>query len=127
MTTPTAPDMIDQQRRRLFGAAAVTLASAPFVANAQAEPVKQTGGVGTANAFGPLKQIHAGPLDIGYAEAGPANGPAVILLTGIAGSGKSGVIRGVIEQLEARGITHLAAKIHRGAARPAQVALFVGW
>jgi len=24
-------------------------------------------------------------------------------------------------------IFHLAAKIHRGAARPAQVALFVGW
>src|ERR1041385_6926437 len=77
-----ASDTIDQQRRRLFGAAAVTLAAAPFVANAQAEPVKQAGGVGTGNAFGSLKQIHAGPLDIGYAEAGPANGPVVILLHG---------------------------------------------
>ena len=82
MTTLTAPDTIDQQRRRLFGAAAVTLAAAPFVANAQAEPAKQAGGVGTGNAFGPLKQIHAGPLDIGYAEAGPATGPVVILLHG---------------------------------------------
>ncbi len=32
--------------------------------------------------FGPLKQIDAGDLSVGYAEAGPANGPAVILLHG---------------------------------------------
>ena len=32
--------------------------------------------------FGPLKQIDAGLLNIGYAEAGPANGPAVLLLHG---------------------------------------------
>ncbi|MEO6216690.1 MAG: alpha/beta hydrolase [Sphingomonas sp.] len=82
MTQPAAPDTIDQQRRRLFGAAAVTLAAAPFVANAQTEPAKQAGGVGTNTAFAPLKQVHAGPLEIGYAEAGPANGPAVILLHG---------------------------------------------
>ena len=30
----------------------------------------------------PLKQIDAGPLSVGYAEAGPAGGPAVILLHG---------------------------------------------
>ena len=82
MTKPAAPDTIDRQRRSLFGAAAVTLAAAPFVASAQAEPAKQAGGVGTGNAFGPLKQVHAGPLDIGYAEAGPASGPVIILLHG---------------------------------------------
>jgi hypothetical protein len=32
--------------------------------------------------FGPLKQIDAGPLNVGYAEAGPADGPPVLLLHG---------------------------------------------
>jgi hypothetical protein len=30
--------------------------------------------------YGPLKQIDAGLLSVGYAEAGPADGPAVVLL-----------------------------------------------
>ena len=33
-------------------------------------------------AFGPLKQIDAGVLTVGYAEAGPADGSAAILLHG---------------------------------------------
>jgi pimeloyl-ACP methyl ester carboxylesterase len=32
--------------------------------------------------LGPLKHIHAGVLDVAYAELGPANGPVVILLHG---------------------------------------------
>jgi pimeloyl-ACP methyl ester carboxylesterase len=32
--------------------------------------------------FGPLKQVDAGVLNVGYAEAGPPNGPPVILLHG---------------------------------------------
>jgi pimeloyl-ACP methyl ester carboxylesterase len=37
---------------------------------------------GTNTSFGVLKQIDAGVLNVGYAEAGPSNGPAVMLLHG---------------------------------------------
>jgi pimeloyl-ACP methyl ester carboxylesterase len=37
---------------------------------------------GTHTDFGTLKQVEAGVLDIGYAEAGPAHGPVVVLLHG---------------------------------------------
>src|SRR3954463_7234109 len=35
-----------------------------------------------AAAFGTLSQIDAGVLNVGYVDAGPANGPAVVLLHG---------------------------------------------
>jgi pimeloyl-ACP methyl ester carboxylesterase len=41
-------------------------------------PVKS----GAKSAFGSLKQIHTGVLSVGYAEAGPSEGPAVLLLHG---------------------------------------------
>lgn len=37
---------------------------------------------GTGSPFGALKQVDAGDLSVGYAEAGPADGPAVLLLHG---------------------------------------------
>jgi pimeloyl-ACP methyl ester carboxylesterase len=37
---------------------------------------------GTNTTFGPLKQIDAGVLNVGYAEAGPADGPPVMLMHG---------------------------------------------
>jgi pimeloyl-ACP methyl ester carboxylesterase len=40
------------------------------------------GGAKPPASFGPLKQVDAGVLNVGYAEAGPANGPPVILLHG---------------------------------------------
>ncbi|MGC2175581.1 MAG: alpha/beta hydrolase [Acidimicrobiales bacterium] len=33
-------------------------------------------------AFGPVKQIEAGTLDVGYVDVGPSNGPPVVLLHG---------------------------------------------
>jgi len=40
------------------------------------------GAIAPGRAFGPLKQIDAGVLNVGYAEAGPAGGPPVVLLHG---------------------------------------------
>ena len=37
---------------------------------------------GTNTSFGSLKQINAGVLNVGYAEAGPSDGPVVLLLHG---------------------------------------------
>src|SRR5262245_21911426 len=53
-------------------------------ANAQAGKSKSLPAIkpGTNTSFGPLKQINAGVLSVGYAEAGPANGRPVILLHG---------------------------------------------
>jgi pimeloyl-ACP methyl ester carboxylesterase len=36
----------------------------------------------TDTSFGPVKQVEAGVLDTGYVEAGPADGPGVLLLHG---------------------------------------------
>jgi hypothetical protein len=35
-----------------------------------------------ATSFGPVRQIEAGDLDVGYVDAGPRDGPAVLLLHG---------------------------------------------
>jgi pimeloyl-ACP methyl ester carboxylesterase len=84
------PEDINHHRRRFFGAAAMTFAAAQFgmigSANAQAieASAKELPAIkpGTHTSFGPLKQIDAGLLNVGYAEAGPADGPPVILLHG---------------------------------------------
>jgi pimeloyl-ACP methyl ester carboxylesterase len=69
-----------------LGAAATTVAAAQLamIGTAVAQsPANQTAiGSGAGASFAPLKQINAGLLNIGYAEAGPANGPAVVLLHG---------------------------------------------
>ena len=83
-------EVIDQHRRRFFGTAAMAVAAAQFgiAGFAAAQPSKHTRPdlptikQGTHTSFSSLKQIDAGLLNIGYAEAGPANGPAVILLHG---------------------------------------------
>src|SRR5215467_2788483 len=79
-------DPIDHDRRTFLGAAAIGLAAAPLILNGSvcAEPAKTLPTVtpGTNTSFASLKQINAGLLNVGYAEAGPANGPPVILLHG---------------------------------------------
>ncbi len=76
---------INHERRRLLGSAVLTIAAAELAvietADAQSNtmnPIK----AGTNRSFSSLKQIDAGVLNIGYAEAGPANGSVVILLHG---------------------------------------------
>jgi pimeloyl-ACP methyl ester carboxylesterase len=77
-------DPID--RRRFLGAAAMTVAATELGLNATAEAqtVAQNGSVkaGGNTSFASLKQINAGLLNVGYAEAGPADGKPVILLHG---------------------------------------------
>jgi pimeloyl-ACP methyl ester carboxylesterase len=86
MDTSTT-EQIDRERRRFFGAAAMTAAAAQLgmLTSAGAQPAKAKLPAikpGTHTSFGPLKRIDAGALSVGYAEAGPASGPAVLLLHG---------------------------------------------
>ncbi|MFS8978190.1 alpha/beta hydrolase [Cupriavidus necator] len=79
---------INRQRRRLFGAAALGIATSHFgiigSARAQSASKKAVSAIrpGTHTSFGAIRQVDAGVLNIGYAEAGPAAGPVVILLHG---------------------------------------------
>jgi pimeloyl-ACP methyl ester carboxylesterase len=76
---------IDRPRRLFFVGAAATFAAARLgiIGSAKAKPtalppIKP----GTNTSFAPLKQIDAGLLNIGYAEAGPAAGRPVVVLHG---------------------------------------------
>lgn len=66
-------------RRGFLGAAAMSIAAAELgtirLAGAQTSS-------GTNTSFPAIKQVNAGELNIGYGEAGPANGTPVILLHG---------------------------------------------
>ena len=81
---------INLSRRHFISSAAMTLAAVPLgvLPSAAAQPKRETSTgdspiPSTARtSFGPLKQIDAGVLNVGYAEEGPANGPVVILLHG---------------------------------------------
>ncbi len=85
MGVPNVSDDIDRQRRRLFGVAALGIAASQLgsIGSARAEGSNaEPAPAGPANTFAPLKQVDAGLLEVGYAEAGPADGAPVILLHG---------------------------------------------
>ena len=121
MNTMKMSGEIDHDRRRFFCAAAMTFAAAQLgmIQSAEAQSGKAAAAASkprTNASFAPLKQIDAGLLNVGYAEAGPANGPAVILLHGwpydihsfvdvaplLAAKG----YRGIVPHLRGYGTTH---------------------
>ena len=81
---------INHQRRRFISTAAAIIAATRLglmsSAHAQSGTTSSTVSSSikpeTNTSFGELKQIDAGVLNVGYAEAGPAGGPPVILLHG---------------------------------------------
>jgi pimeloyl-ACP methyl ester carboxylesterase len=90
MDTIKIPDEFNRDRRRFLCTAAMSVAVAELAlsGSAEAQPGKSKSAElpmlkpGTNTSFSSLKQIDAGLLNVGYAEAGPADGRAVILLHG---------------------------------------------
>jgi pimeloyl-ACP methyl ester carboxylesterase len=76
----------DHRRRGLLGAAAMALATARLASSgpAEAQPTaaRPADAPAASTPFGPLKQIDADVLNVGYVEAGPADGRPVLLLHG---------------------------------------------
>lgn len=78
-------EQINKNRREFLGVAAIGVAAAPLVLGNSAlaqSAAKQSGSLSKRTTFASLKQIDAGILNVGYAEEGSADGPAVILLHG---------------------------------------------
>jgi pimeloyl-ACP methyl ester carboxylesterase len=93
MDSSEVPAEINHDRRRFLGtagAAALGAGAAPLAmagsANAQAGAAQAAGMPAPVQAasmsFWPVKQVRAGVLNVGYAEAGPAHGRPVILMHG---------------------------------------------
>jgi pimeloyl-ACP methyl ester carboxylesterase len=72
-------DSIDRRRRLIIGAALSGVASRAF---AQADAPARPSRAPSSQRMEPLRPVDAGPLNIGYYETGPADGPAAILLHG---------------------------------------------
>jgi pimeloyl-ACP methyl ester carboxylesterase len=72
-------ELTQKSRRSVLAMGGVSAAAALFTT-----PVagKAKGMADSSNSFDSLKQIDAGLLNVGYVDAGPSNGPAVILLHG---------------------------------------------
>ena len=81
---------LNPDRRRFLGTAAVALGAAGaaqlgMIGSASAQtrgPAGAARAAGTIASFGPVQQINAGVLNVGYVEAGPRHGQPVILMHG---------------------------------------------
>ena len=78
---------VDRQRRSFLAGAAAGLLSSelvlPFPAKAEAATAAAPAGTrGGAQGIGPIRQLRAGALDVGFHEAGPVDGLPVLLLHG---------------------------------------------
>ena len=81
---------VNSDRRRFLRTSAMALVASDLamISPAKAEVNKMTAETGspikrgTHTSFASLKQVKAGALSVGYAEAGPVDGPVVILLDG---------------------------------------------
>jgi len=128
---------VDVVRRRWLGVAAAGVAARFGLfgsATAQGFQAKALPLIepGTAAGFGPLKQIDAGVLNVGYAEAGPADGPVVILLHGwpydihsyvdVAPVLASSGYRVIVPYLRGYGTTHFIAPATMRSGQPVAVA-----
>ncbi len=79
MESSSMLEAVDHSRRSVIGVAAAAFAAIEFGLSV---PAQAAATAAPPTTFGPLKQVNAGALDIGYAELGPADGPPVILLHG---------------------------------------------
>ena len=87
LTPPLPNDNIILDRRRCLAGMVTALAASQlgmidFAAGRTAAEQPRAIPDGGNRSFGPLKQVDAGVLSVGYAEAGPPQGPVVILLHG---------------------------------------------
>ena len=92
MNTSKLTGEFGQDRRRFLGAAVLAAGAAGtgrfgMTAGTGPRSGDRAASAGSARAataasFGPLQQINAGVLNVGYAEAGPADGQPVILMHG---------------------------------------------
>ena len=130
-------------RRHFLGVTTLSLAAAEFAITFAAKA--QSGNTsqkpipaitpGTNSSFGPLKQIDAGVLNIGYAEVGPADGPVVLLLHGwpydiygfvdVAPLLASAGYRVIVPYQRGNGTTHFLSSDTVRNAQPSAVALDV--
>ena len=78
--TSLPSESVTLNRRSLLGMAAMAVAASQ--SGLLATAARAAAASPDADGFGPIRQIDAGPLAIGYVDMGPANGAPVILLHG---------------------------------------------